>query len=41
MKRAALALAGGLLFVFTSITFAQAPDTFWTRTYGGTNSDGG
>ncbi len=41
MKRAVLTLAGGLLFIFTSVTFAQAPDTFWTRIYGGTGDDRG
>ncbi|UCC80029.1 MAG: IPTL-CTERM sorting domain-containing protein [Candidatus Zixiibacteriota bacterium] len=41
MKLAVLALLGSVLFIFTSVSLAQAPDTFWTRIYGGTFTDCG
>ena len=30
-----------LIFLCCSIAFAQAPDTMWTKTFGGTDNDGG
>ncbi|MCK4585136.1 T9SS type A sorting domain-containing protein [candidate division WOR-3 bacterium] len=36
-----LFLSGIVLFLFSSNLFAQAPDTLWTRTYGGDSTDFG
>jgi hypothetical protein len=41
MKIAVPVLLGSVLFIFTSVGLAQAPDTFWTRIYGGTATEGG
>ena len=41
MKRTALALLAVSLFILNAAAFSQAPDTLWTRTYGGTDSDDG
>jgi hypothetical protein len=36
-----MVLSFTLLILYLPITLAQAPDTLWTKTFGGTNSDGG
>ena len=40
LRRLAL-LGGTLLFLSAACTFSQAPDTIWTRTYGGPNHNEG
>ena len=41
MKPSALALLAVLLFGLATIGHAQAPDTVWTRTFGGASNDAG
>ena len=40
-KYGKLSLVGIVMFFWTVGLFAQAPDTLWTRTYGGTEDDNG
>ena len=34
-------LLTSLVFLFISVAFGQAPDTLWTKTFGGSSGDGG
>jgi len=38
-RHAVCALSFGLLLLFLNISSAQAPDTFWTKTYGGSDGE--
>jgi hypothetical protein len=39
MKNRIIALVVGIVLLLFTILYAQAPDTLWTRTYGGGNVD--